>query len=140
MGGSTSPTVYIIRHSLAAILIGGVFGLICFGVIAGFEEAIQYAPSLGTNSRARAAPLVLVLIAGFAAGRGGHAWLQRSSGLSGPAIVGGLSLLAGAAAFGVAYPLANGFLSIDTKLVLLCTALPVATMIVTACVLEWLDQ
>lgn len=140
MGGSTSPSAYIIRHSLAALVIGGVFGLICFGVIAGFEEAIQYAPSLGANSRARAAPLVLLLIVGLAAGRGGHAWLQRSSGLSGLPIVGWLSLLAGAAAFGVAYPLADQFLSIDTKQVLLYTVMPIGTMIVTACVWEWLDQ
>ncbi|MGE3108285.1 MAG: hypothetical protein AB7G11_03475 [Phycisphaerales bacterium] len=129
----------LLKHVVAAAALGALVGLLVFALLAAFEEAFAVARAMN-SLRGRGGPGFLILLVGCAGGWGGHRWFQHASGLAGLAIVSGLALLAALTALAVSTVLGTHHTALDPDHVLGITLVPVVGLMLTACILEWMDQ
>lgn len=129
----------LIKLAIGAFLLGVVVGLLLFGLVVVFEDALLATLDYLTV-RGRGGPSALLLLTACVGGRLGIWWMRRVSDMSGMSIVTPLALIAGASALGTGYFLSIGKVSLPHSQVLGLLAMSAAGLVVTACVTEWLDQ
>jgi len=129
----------LLRLAFGSLILGGVVGLVLFGLVVAFEDA--FAVMQGPQSiRGRGGPATLLLLTAFIGGRVGFWLMRRVSDMSGMGIVAPLAFIAGGAALGTGYLLAIGHVSLPHSMVFGLIGMSAACLVITACVMEWLDR